>query len=67
MKKKGAGNAFKAFNPIKGVKGFAVAKKAPASAPVASHQKYSNTHMKNHHWGPPSAPVQLAKIPPHAR
>ncbi len=64
MKKK---SAFAAFNPIKDVKGYAIAKKAPGTAPVAANQKYSNIHMKNIHWGVPGAPVQLAKIPPHAR
>jgi hypothetical protein len=59
------GSAFKAFNPIAGVAGFGIAKKAPspAPAPVASHQKYSVSHARNHHWGAPNAPVQLAKLP----
>jgi hypothetical protein len=60
-------NSFQSFNPIAGVKGFGIAKKAPAPAPVASHQKYSVSHVRNHHWGVHNAPVQLAKLPPFMR
>jgi hypothetical protein len=64
---KSKGNSFQAFTPIAGVKGFGIAKKAPSPAPVTSHQKYSVSHVKNHHWGHPNGPVQLAKLPPFMR
>lgn len=64
---KAKGNAFKSFSPIAGVKGFGIAKKAPSPAPAASHQKYSVSHAKNHHWETHNAPVQLAKLPPFMR
>ena len=68
MGKKKRSNAFSAFAPIRGVKSFAIAKAAPGPPhPVASHQKYAVSHAKNVHWGPPNAPIQLAKLPPHLR
>jgi hypothetical protein len=66
MGKTTKGNAFQSFNPIAGVKGYGIAKKAPSPAP-ASHQKYSVSHARNHHWGATNAPVQLAKLPPFMR
>lgn len=60
-------NSFQKFAPISGVKGFAIAKKAPGPAPVASHQRLAVVHTKNVHWGTHNSPIQVANLPAFMR